>query len=483
MLFGPVFLFMRQVSVQFILLALGIWLTRSLETGQFGVYALCTSLAGLLFAVGDLGLGGFILRTGSSVSERQWRTVFSVRLLSDLLVMTVFLISFPGLGSSYGLSEREIYFVQILSILLPIHALGLVPLVKLERELRFGRLAMIEVTQTAVFALFVLTAVRSGNGIIAFPIAWLAHGMTGTIGYQLSSPWFPRFGLDVPWLRGAIGFSIPFQGIGALGLLRDSTIPLVAGALLGAADVGVLNWAQMFALSIGLGCFVMQRAFLPYLARAARAGGVASREEMKRSSEFFVQGIATLIFSLMAVILLYAEPITRLVFHPRWLPALPEFYALSAANLFLPFTIVSAAVLNCLGFSRVVLRASLVSMGVLFLGTCLSVPLLGRWGYILSFLLAQVAAAQMVFYVRKEITWNPARKVGAPIFLICCAVVCLALKLPPSGIDSVLRLFTTLATSVVFVGFLPGLLILTEFRKLHSVQMSTPVQEVSQHVA
>lgn len=454
-------LLVRQGVVQATMVLCGVVLARALEPAHFGVYVLCTFLASFLTIVGDLGLGAYIVREHGAPTERAWRTAFTVRQLSDCVVIAVFLAIVPLIAQWYALSAGEVNAIRTLALLLPLTSLALVPLVKCEREMRFVAIAVIESLQAVCYAAVVLCC--SDRGASGFVLAWLAHALCGAILYQSISRWRPAWAFDRAFFQQALAFSLPYQAAGAVHIARDGAIPLLVGAMLGASAVGIANWAQMLAVSIVLGAYVVQRGLLPGFSRIVQRGVAASDEsELTAAAEAALFFLYASVLTLMAAIVLHAREIAFLIFGPQWIAALPYFYAICALNLLLPAVIVGGSVLSAFGHSRVVFRTMAASVGVLWTIGIVAMPQIGLWGYVLSLLASQLVLLHIVFEARRAIGWRVMRLLLPLLLWLAIVAVTLLYFRAETTAESPYTLLLRLAEYVGIAGL--GVLVMLQRR-------------------
>ena len=400
-------LLVRQGVVQLTMVLCGVLLARALGPAEFGIYVLCTFLASFLMMVGDLGLGAFLARERSGPDDHMWRTTFTVRQISDLCVVALFLVGVPSIARWYDLGPTELSSLRYLALLLPLTSLYLVPQVRCERQLRFVTIAGIESAQILCYGAVILTF--HDRGAAAFVAAWLAHALCGVVLYQLSSPWAPRWAWDATFIRRALPFSVPYQAAAAVHVARDGSVPLLVGALLGATAVGIANWAQMLAISIVLGAYVVPRGLLPGFARL-----IDRPSELTKAAESAVFCLYGAVLVLMGAIVLHAPEFARTVFGAQWLAALPYFYAVSLLNLFLPAVIVGGSILSALGRSTTVFRTMAASVVVLWIVGYIGMKQIGLWGHVGALLASQCVLLYSVVETRRVIGWKVIRTI-APV--------------------------------------------------------------------
>jgi O-antigen/teichoic acid export membrane protein len=185
---------------------------------------------------------------------------------------------------------------------------------------------------------------------LSFGIALLAQSTIGAIMMAFAGRW--AFGWATPdaTTLERLRFGVPYQGIAFVSLLKDSISPLLIGVLLGAASVGYVEWAQSFAAYVLLAMMTLQGLYLPTFSRVA-----VYPERLREFFEAVIHATNAVAAPIAITCLVFAKPITLTVFGPRWIPALPIFYWIWIANLFVPTATPCLGMLNALGKSNLAL--------------------------------------------------------------------------------------------------------------------------------
>ena len=216
---------------------------------------------------------------------------------------------------------------------------------------------------------------------------------------------------------------MPYQGVSAISVVKDSISPLLIGVVAGAAGVGYAEWAQRFAAYALIALFIVQRLLLTWFARLQR-----DRSRLDAA----VRGSLTAAYAVVApvalVSLLFARPITELVFGVKWEPGLTVFWWLWVANLFVPAAVVAMAGLNALGYARVTFGFSVLWMSLTWL---LGLPLitwLGIAGYGVANAIVQLSNFWFFACARRRfafpwlrtaaLPWGASLLAGAPAWLV-----------------------------------------------------------------
>ncbi len=417
---GPAVLVLRQGIVQAIGLAGGIVIARTASQEHYGFFGICTFLFYLIVAFGDLGFGAAIIRNASAPETSDFRRLLTLRQFVDLVVCGAVWLAAPVVAVRWSSEPDAVSAVRMTAIAAAVFSFQIVPTVALERQLRFARLAAVEVIQAAAFMTTVLLCLASGRGLLSFGFGWLVHALTGAVLATWALPWRIGWSNPKPMVSEHWRFALPYQANGLLNLARDGLSPLFLGVLLGSAEVGRLNWALMLATFAASGLLVLQRMYFPLFAAATR-DGIDGAARLNTTLRSVLEGVHGIIAPLAVLSLVYSTEITRLVFGEKWLNALPLYYVLWFLNFVIPTASVLAALLNALGRSRTVFRYSLLLTSITW---ALGAPLVyffGSIGCAAAFVLSYATIALLSAEVRREVECDIAGSLRRPWVLAAAA--------------------------------------------------------------
>ncbi len=407
---------LRQVFAQGLNLAGYALLARMLGPSEIGVLGIMLFVFGFLGTCGGAGLQASLIRLPDEPTTQEYRAVFT---LQEAIMLVVALLAFtaaPTLASMYGRPPNEAWLFRLVGITLFVSSFQAIPFAQLERRLDFGKVAVVEVAQALAYNVVVVALVWAGFGTVSFGLALLARATTGAVLATLASPWPARPLWD--WARASTFLRIgaPLQGTAVVSQLKDSITPLFIGLAAGTATVGYVQWAQTLANGPLWASMVLSRVYLPTFARVQRDAATLAR---------FVAGAVRATHALVApgaiLILALIDPITRLVFGPQWLPAVPIFRILWIGNLVVPTTTALLAFFAALGDTRTSLRFAFLWLVTTWV---LGVPLVlafGGVGYALAN--AGVLATNVLLFrlarTRVDVQFLPAT---VPVWLWAAAV-------------------------------------------------------------
>jgi O-antigen/teichoic acid export membrane protein len=420
---GALALGTRQALVQAVNFAGGIALTRLLTPAQYGIYGIITFVLGFVGTLGDVGLGASLVRERGEPDERDYRAVFTAQQLLVGVVVIVLWCAAPSIAHAYHLPDRDRWLFRAVAMSLLVTTFQTIPAIRLERHLAFDRLAISEVAQTLVYNATAVGLAFNGFGAESFALAILARAVTGAFVIQLVSRWSFGWLLDWPRIKRHLAFGLPYQGIGAVSLVKDSITPLLIGLSIGTSAVGYVNWAGMIAAYSVQALMIFQRIYLPMFARLQ-----SDRKALGAVVERVVWGTNAITAPLAILTMVLFEPFVTLVFGAKWLVARPLFQLLWLANVFVPTSTPLLGLLSALGDSRIAFGFAVIWMLGTWLAGAPLIALYGSIGFGMANVAVQFTNIALVYVAKRKVpfkvlptvapAWTIAALVGALLYAV-----------------------------------------------------------------
>jgi O-antigen/teichoic acid export membrane protein len=364
----------RQVVVWLLNFAGGVALARLLVPADFGLYAIAAFVLVAFTAFGDGGLGASLIRQEEAPTLRDYRSIFFIQQMVIFLVVAICWGTASLIVEAYGLRPDYAWFIRLASLSLLIISFQTISATRLERRLQFTKIGVATAAGTLAFNITAVGLAVAGAGAYSFGAAMVADAAVATLLLLAFSPWPMGWSRPDARIRSRLRFGIPYQGIAVVSLLKDSISPVFIGVLLGATSVGYVKWAETFAAYALFALMFMQRVFMPTFARLQ-----SDRRRLGQAVESVLKASNAVVAPIATLTLVLAEPITRLIFGEKWIPALGVFYAIWVANAFVPTAVPVFALLNALGESGLAFLFAVVWM----VGTwALGVPLILATGVV-----------------------------------------------------------------------------------------------------
>ncbi len=415
-------------------------LARLLTPNDFGAYATISVLVIGIGGLFELGMMSVLIQQKEEPTPHEMRSVFTAYLGVFGTLAALTMLAAPWIAPLFKLPADGAAMLRWMSIQMVLGVVGCVPTMLIERRMRFGVVAMLDVVVLFVDKGLAIWLAWSGFGAWSFIWASLASVSLRMVLITIASPWPFGLAFDRALLRSHLAKGAWFQGVNLATLVRENVVTFVAGPIFGPRAVGLLNWgAGMPAMFAGQGLAIYMRVGFPAFARLQDEPAARTRL-LGESLRFLMIGILPILALLPAL----GDPIVAFVYGEAWREALPAlaFFALRTAG----YAVVAPLIwyMSATGRVAVGLRM-LLGCIVLEWGLALALaPIMGFMGVAVGAACGTLAQATVLWFsLRREESLSFPR-VAAPGLAIALPLGAAAWWLAPR-IGSVVELLAVLA--------------------------------------
>ncbi|MES2298300.1 MAG: oligosaccharide flippase family protein [Pseudomonadota bacterium] len=311
------FSFVEKYALLLVGLASGMILSRLLTPAETGVYSVGAVLLGMAQVLRDFGVGQYLIQERDLSADKLRAVLATSFLFAWSLAGAIALSSFPM--ARFYHEARLATVLQLLALNFLLIPFSAVTLPMLRRQMRFGAICAINLTQGICnFVLAVVLAWR-GFGYLSLALASVAATLAALLlGLYLRPP-------HLPWMpsRKGMGAILRFGTLATGGTLIDevgvAAPDLIIGKLIGMEGVGVFGKALgMLAVFNDAVTSVVSPVVFPLYAARARDAGDAAAVYLRT-----VSYMSAFAFPFFACLALMAAPLVRLLFGPQWDAAVP----------------------------------------------------------------------------------------------------------------------------------------------------------------
>ena len=306
---GAALLSVRQIVVGLVSVIGIVTLPILLTPADFSLYGYVTTVILVGAAVGDLGLGAYLIK--NKASDRDISGSLALQLsfwLTSCLVLGIIAHFFRP----YGFSQLTVALLLVALLLLSLQAL---PTALLERRMAFQRISVLEIVQRVILITIAIVLAAVNPAEWAIPLAAAVAAIFGYPAFLIASRWrwAPKFVPGEPLFRG---FSSQWWQVRIANQASYATYPLLGGLLFTAYEVGLLVWALAITSIPAYLAPMVARATFPALSRATSEQRVAIFSMLFRM--LLLIGVP-----MIAVLVVAAEPLTDVIFGDVWSEGIP----------------------------------------------------------------------------------------------------------------------------------------------------------------
>ncbi|MFC1711847.1 lipopolysaccharide biosynthesis protein [Patescibacteria group bacterium] len=407
---GTFVLTIRKFFLQAVSYLGSIFLARILAPEIFGIFAIVSFVITFFSFFADAGLGAALIQKKEKLKPNDLKLAFTLQQgLVSILVLLIFLIA-PSIVNHYNLSKEAVWLIRVFSLSLFLTSLKTVPLILLERKLRFNKVVIPEIIEVISFQIIAVGLAFLNFSVWSFIIALLVRTTLGVIVLYLISPFKIGFYWDSKKAKSLLSFGIPYQANGFIAMVKDAVMPIFVGSVAGAAALGYLNWAYTFSKIPILLMSDIFRVSFPGFSRIQDNKDLLTKA-LNKTLKYTNMFLFPSVFLLMAT----AEKIIHYVFTDKWLPGLPAFYIHSVGILVVG---IANTFMNALWACRKVKIATKLMIIYTIVNWATSVPLVYLMGFngamVGSVIVLLISLPLNTYYIKKianvsilENTWPP----------------------------------------------------------------------------
>lgn len=348
---GAFSLSFRRVALLGInVLTLNIFLAKILPVSTMGVFIIANSVLLFFTFFSDIGLAAALIRK-KDLKKDDLKTTFTIQEILAIIITILIWFLAPFLAGYYHIEEGGVWLIRALAFGFFLTSLKVIPSVLLERELKFGKLVWVEITEALVFNGLLIILSIQGLKIEAFTFATIARSISGVVLMYIISPWPVSIGFSKSAAKELTNFGIPYQLNSLLALLKDRLVPLVIAGIVGTTGVGFIGQGQRVAFLPLEVMNIISRINFPVFARLQN-----DKESLKTALEYTLFATALFLYPMLFGILAITPSLFEYLGIAKWGPAMPLVYLFSITAFWSTFSSPFTNFLNAIGKIGITLK-------------------------------------------------------------------------------------------------------------------------------
>ncbi len=348
-----------SIAVQF---AITLAFFKFLPPATMGQFQAALTLVLLLAFLGDLGMGAALVQLRRA-EEHHFSAAFWASATCGLLLVALAPFTGPLVAR---FTEDPIAFERTfspLAWLIPFAAASGTLRARLQRDLRFRALALVEVAASAAGALVGLGVLLGGGGIWSPILSAVSREVFHMVFLWLRSGWYPRFDCRFADLRQLLGFGLNTTGANVVNYLNNNLDYLFVLYFMGYETLGYYAFAYRCTMQpYSRVATAIARVSFPVFANVQDNSELLRRGYLKT-----IVSVALAAWPLLCGMLIFGEDIIYWV-RPDLMPALAAFQILVLTSLCKTVGTVVGSIYLAKGKAHWAFRFTLFSLAALLPG-------------------------------------------------------------------------------------------------------------------
>ena len=339
---------------------IGIALARMLAPTDNGVIGMLAIFIAVANTFTDSGLSNALIQKQDR-TEKDFCTIFYFNIVVAIGFYLALFFASPYIAQFYNMPILE-DVTKVVALSLIITGFTAVQRTRLTIDLRFQTQALISVISLLVPGAVGLILAYLGFGVWALVFQALAGQLISSICIWYCSRWMPKLIFSKTSFKQLFGFGSKLLCSSLINTIYGNLYTLVIGKAFSPADVGFYNKGNEYAL---LPTQAMQDMTLkvnyPILAKMQD-----DNERLLRAYRKLLRTPLFLLYPVLTVIAVTAEPLIEVMIGPKWLPCVPILQVLCFGYMFSPLTHINLNLLYVKGRTDLVLKLELIKKPIGF---------------------------------------------------------------------------------------------------------------------
>lgn len=454
----------ERFSVQLVQLMTGILLTRLLAPEEFGVFAVLMVFILFSSIFIDSGFSKALIQRSQN-TQQDFSSVFYFNLLISILLFLILWLIAPLIASFYG-DIKLILQLRVLSITLIFNAAISVPATILVIDLRFKKLANINLTATLISGIIAVVLAYRGMGVWALVIQLMIKSALLILLIYTRIQWRPLSVFSWKVIKNLSNFSVNLFFSTLVNIVVNNLFNLFIAKAISTAQLGFYNRGTQF-VDIGFSSIntVLNNTILTSLSKLS-----TDFEKLRHYFRTILKSTAIIIVPLFLFLALMAEPLVIIVLTEKWLAIVPVLQIFCIARLLTVLCSINMNILYVMGRTDIAFKQQCLKSAIrlIFFG------LVFNYG-IVAIALGELCATLIhffidTFYSRRFVrfSWFAQIKELSPIFysgiIMSLVIYAITFKIDNQFISLLIALMVSLPSYLVSlrifrVSELDGLLI------------------------
>jgi teichuronic acid exporter len=345
---------LQLFGTQGIGLVVSIILARLLLPAEFGLIAMLGVFMGLAVTLINSGMTSSLIRT-EHLDEEDYSTVFFFNLVVSCILYGLITLLAPFIASFYNQPVLT-SVVRVYSIIFVINAFSAIQITRLNKSMNFKTQLKVSIPSLLVGCIVGVTMAYMGYGVWSLVWSAIIQSLASTVQLWYYSNWKPLWVFNMEKFKFHFHYGMKLMFSGILDILFTNAYTIIIGKFYLPAQVGFYNRAenlQMFP--VGAINSIIGKVTFPLFATIQN-----DEERLKMVYKKIMQMVLFLVTPTLILMAVVAEPLFRLLFTEKWMPAVPYFQILCFNGILYPIHSYNLQILIVKGRSDLFLKLEIV---------------------------------------------------------------------------------------------------------------------------
>ncbi len=349
-------------------------LARLLCPSDFGCIGMLMVFIGLSNTFIDGGFGSALIQK-KNTTNIDYSTIFYWNICFSVVLYWVIYISAPHIANFYGLPLLA-SILRVEGIVLIFNALNIIQLNLLRKNLKFKKLALVEIISALLSLVLAIIAALYGLGIWSLVIQQIALSVFRTILLWLMNRWCPSLIFSLKSFRELFRFGSFMLLSNLFSTLSNEIQGLFVGRMFNPTIMGLYSQAYRLEGSMATAVSgIVDQVTYPVMSTLQD-----DRARLIVAIKRFIQIPAFFCSFVIGIAVVIAKPLIILIFGYKWIECVPYFQILCVASLAVCLQGAANNSIAAIGKSKIFFRWTLIKRTITIVLSIIGIILWGMYG-------------------------------------------------------------------------------------------------------
>lgn len=351
-------------GLQFIQLAIGIFLARTLRVEEFGQIGILFFFVGISTVLIDGGFAQALIRK-KNATQVDFSSVFYINFCLSVLIYGILYFATPAIVAFFNLpSLTTVARVMFIAIIL--FSFYFIQQTQLSKQLNFRANAIVNIASVSISALVVIVLANKGYGIWVLVFQQLCFHLSKALIFPFFLRWKPSLVFSWSFVKENWRFSIGIFGQTLLNVIFVNLYTLLIGKFDTVKNVGYYTQANKYSETVNVASnSILSAGTFPVFSQVHD-----DQPRLLRIYRRLVTSVTMFTFPFAVFLVLAAKPLIVTLITDKWLESVVLFQLLIISNVFYPIYTINVNILNARGeskntFKLEIFKKSLIVLSIL----------------------------------------------------------------------------------------------------------------------
>lgn len=378
----------------------------------FGIIGMAAVFIEFIKAINEMGISAALIqRKEAELTEIHYETAFWTGVVWSILMFGLVALVVSPFASWFYDQPILAKIMPILALSILLSPIVMIHKVKLTRAMNFKRLAIINNTSSIFAGLLSITLALMGFGVWSLVFNSVAAACVSIPLFLITTRWLPGLNWDRQAFMDIFSFGMFTAGTSIVGVLLSNFDYLLVGKFVSAAALGTYTMAFILTDTVRSQIMsVVNSVMYPVYSQ--------SQGDLPLLREYYLNVVklnSLIVFPVMGVLLIYADPLIPTIFGDKWTPSVLPAQILAVSVMVHMMANSNTILIRGVGRADMEFKLQMIKTFVIFLPSLfIGIYYFKEVGAAFAVLFNKVASVAIAYIVlNKLVELKPAKMIGA----------------------------------------------------------------------